>query len=164
MDQIDTFVREHFSALFLLSVAWLVGNFGWRYYRHRQRGISFPPLTSVHVRFHEGTASGNSDKSFFSRFGGARNCLRVTVTDDEVWVRSFFPFYLITESDLEHRIPRDAITSAQLARSTFRRSVLLDFRLPDGSSRRLSLFLRDPESFLAALKGPPPLPECDQSA
>ena len=164
MEQFDTFMRQHFAALFLFSFVWVIANIAWRFYRRRQRGISFPPLNSVRARFHEGMASGNSDKNLFSRLGGARNCLRVTVTDDEVWVHSFFPFYLITESDLEHRIPHDAITSAQVANTSFGRRVLLDFALPDGGSRRLSLALRNPDGFLAALKGPLPLPELKRNA
>jgi hypothetical protein len=129
---------------------------GWRFYRHRQ--ISFPPRDSVHVRFHEGTASGSSNKNFFTRLGGANHCLRVTVTDEEIWVRSYFLLDLIVDVDLRHRIPRESVTSAQLAESRFGRRVLLDFRLPDGGSRRLSLHLRDPGRFLIALEGPPPLP------
>lgn len=158
MEQFDTFFRQHFFTLFFFALVWVIGNSAWRFYRHRQRGISFPPLKSVHVRFHEGAASGNSDKNSFSRMGGARRCLRVTVTDDEVWVRPFFPFNLITESDLEHRIPVSSITFAQLADSKLGRRVLLNFRLPDGDSRRLSLDLREPDHFLAALSLPPSLP------
>ncbi len=162
MEQSHNFVREHFAALVLVAFAFafvlVAANLAWRIIRHRRRGISFPPLHTVHVRFHEGAASGNSDKSLVTRFGGASHCLRVTVTDDEVLVRPFFPFNLITEADLEHRIPRAAVTSAQVAEATSGRRVLLDFRLPDGGSRRLSLVLRDPDGFLSALKGPPPLP------
>ena len=159
MEQFDTFVRQHFAVLFLFGLAWLTVNLAWRFYRHRQRGVSFPPLSSGQARFHEGAASGNSDKNLFSRFGGASRCLRVTVTDDEIWIRGPFPFNLITESDLEHRIARDAVISAQLVQSTISRRVLLDFRLPDSSKRRLSLVLRDPDGFLTALNTPLPPPK-----
>ena len=104
-------------------------------------------------------ASGNSHKSWWTRLGGARNCLRVAVTDSEVWIRPFFPFSLLAgDFDLEHRIPRSSILAAELSSSSLIRSVLLDFRLADGSQRRVQLRLRDPDAFLAALKGSPPLP------
>lgn len=158
MQGLNPTLERILACFFLFCFAWVLVGFTWRYFRHKRHGIAFPRLNTVRVLFHEGMASGNSDKSLFSRFGGASNCLRVTVTDNEVWVRGFVPFNLITESDLEHRIPRDSITSVQLANSALgRRVVLLDFRLPAGGSRRLSLFLRQPERFLATLKGPPPL-------
>ncbi len=112
MQQLDALVRQYFPLLLAVGVVSVAAKFAWRGYRHWQYGISFPPLKSVQVQFHERMASGSSDKTFFSRFGGARNCLRVTVTDDEVWVRMFFPFSLIKEADLEYRIARECITSA----------------------------------------------------
>jgi hypothetical protein len=83
---------------------------------------------------------------------GARNCLHITVTDAEVWVRSFFPFSaLAQELDLEHRIPRLSITSVQPKQSALVRTVLLDYRDECGQTHRLSLVLRKPDDFLRAL-------------
>ena len=158
MQRFDFSVSQHHGALSLLAVFWLIASFAWKFYRHRKRGVVFPTLDSTQIRFNEGMASGNSDRSIFTRLGGARRCLRVTVTDHEVWIRPFFPFNLISESDLEHRIARDSISSARLAESTFGHRVLLDFRLADGKSRQVSLVLQKPNAFLSALKGPPPLP------
>jgi hypothetical protein len=158
MERFLTFVDRHFAAMFLLAAFWGFINLAWRSYRHRQRVMVFPALHSVPIRFHEGMASGKSDKSFFSRLSGASRCLSVTVTDGEVWIRPFFPFYLITEADLEHRIARNSIACVRLVSSTFGRAVQLDFRPVDGKSRRLSLGLRNPDGFLAALNTPPVLP------
>ena len=159
MQQFETFMHQHFGALFIAAVLWTFAILAWRFYRQRQRGIAFPSLESVHHTFHEGMASGSSHKSWWTRFGGARNCLRVTVTDSEVWIRPFFPFSLLAGAfDLQHRIPRSSISAAELSSSSLLRSVLLDFRLADGSQRRVQLHFRDPNAFLAALKGQPPLP------
>jgi hypothetical protein len=157
MQQFETFMRQHFSALFIIACLWMLVNLAWRFYR--QRGIVVPPLKSVHYTFHEGMASGRSHKNWWTRLGGARNCLRVTVTDSEVWIRPFFPFSLLAgDFDLAHHIPRSSILGAELSNSSFLRSVLLDFRLADGNQRRMQLYLGDPNAFLAALKSPPSLP------
>lgn len=146
-----------FPEEFFFAVA--VATLAWRFYRRHKRGIVFPPLESVRHVFHEGMASGSSHKNWWTRLGGARNCLRVTVTDTEVWIRSFFPFSLLAgDFDLEHRIPLSSISSAELSNSAFRRFVLLDFNFADGSNRRIQLFLRDPDAFLSSLKVPASIP------
>ncbi|HWB06770.1 MAG TPA: hypothetical protein VG796_27345 [Verrucomicrobiales bacterium] len=151
MDYVDSFIRNYFWVFVLLSLADLIR----RLVRHCRKGIRFPALNTVHVRFHESGASGNSNKSLFSRLGGASRCLRVTVTDTEVWIRSFFPFSLIMESDLGHKISLSDITSARMIERAFGRPrVVLEFSLPDGNSRQLSLTLRNPSAFLTALSEP----------
>ena len=146
------FLDRHFIWLFLFSFAWVVIAFTWRYYRHKRSGIVFPDVGSEQVRFHEGAASGWSHKTMFTRLGGARNCLQVTVTDTEVWIRPFFPFSILSRDfDLEHRIARSSITCVQPSQSTFARPLLLDYRDDRGKAHRLSLLLRKPDDFLRAL-------------
>jgi len=148
MKPIEDFVRQHFLSLFLLLFAVQLIR---RIFRHWKHGVRFPRLNSLNVLFHESRASGNSDRNFFTRLGGARRCLRVTVTDQEILVRSPFPFSLIVESDLEHRIARGSITAVQRVKGKFSEWVQVDFLLPCGKTRRLSLRLKNPEAFLAAL-------------
>ena len=120
----------------------------WR--RHKRYGVVFPKVSPDHIRFHETGASGCSHKTTFTRFGGAARCLQVTVTDDEVWVRTGFPFNVLAfQTDLEHRIPRASIVSIQPSGSA--RSLLLDFRDETNQVHRLSLMLRKPGDFLVAL-------------
>ena len=152
MGSLDAFIKDHFMVIWCVAFGVTLVNLGWRFYKRRKSGISFP-RDSVWVLFHESMASGNSDKTFFSKLGGAKQCLRVTVTEDEVWVYSFFPLYLITESDLEHRIPRSAVVSVAQQDHWAGRRVLLDFRLPEGGVRRLSLVLKNPEGFVTAVRG-----------
>jgi len=100
-------------------------------------------------------ASGRSFKNFFTRNGGARNCLKVTVTNTEVWIRPFFPFaFLAPTFDLEHRIPRSRIESALIGESLFTSPVNLLYRDDQARPRRLSLVLRNPEAFMQALDIP----------
>lgn len=151
---------RHFPPTLTFVRLWLVVGFSWQFYHYWKFRIVFPPLKSVHHLFHEGTASGSSGKNWLTRIGGANNCLRVTVTDSEVWIRTFFPFNLLARSiDLEHRIPRESILAVERLSSVRRqRIVLLDFQLPDGGQRRLKLRLKNPQAFLAALRTlPPPL-------
>jgi hypothetical protein len=160
MSSLHQFIQEHFALCFCFAVLWVLSFGTWRFFRHRKHGISFPPLESVRVQFHESGASGRSLKSPITRFGGASNCLLVTVTDKEVWVRTFFPFNLLARDfDLEHRIPREAITRAGLRVGWSRRQIELEFRDASGMPRQLLLSLRNPDAFLTVLKEiPPPIP------
>ncbi len=131
----------------MLLVLWI---FAMRWRHHKRHGIVFPQVSSDRIRFHEVRASGSSHKTTFTRLGGPAGCLQVTVTDDEVWVRSGFPFNVIGSlSDMEHRIPRASIISVQPSDSG--RSLLLDYRDQQGQTHRLSLLLRGSDDFLRAL-------------
>jgi hypothetical protein len=152
MQQLQQFFEHYSLWIFLLCFVWVVVGFGWCYYRHKQSGIIFPDPMSQHVRFHERAASGCSQKNIFTRLGGARNCLRVTVTDTEVWIRPFFPVSVLAQYfDLEHRIVRTSITRVQPSQSAFAQSILLDYRDDRGQLHRLSLILHSPNEFRRAL-------------
>jgi hypothetical protein len=91
MQQVIHCLNQHTTANLIVSCGWIPIWFGWLFYRHKKYGIVFPKLPPEEIRFHEGMASGRSFKTFFTRIGGARKCLRVTVTNTEVWIRPFFP-------------------------------------------------------------------------
>jgi len=151
--QIEAFLQRNFVWFFLLPFAWMLITFGWRYYRYKRRGDVFPEVAPGQFRFHERRASGHSKKTLFSRLGGARNCLHVSVTDTEVWIRMPFPLNVLAENfDLEHRISRDAITNVEVVPIRTQQSVLLEYRDKQGRGHRLSLTLRDREAFLEAVK------------
>src|SRR5437899_2356685 len=79
------------------------------------KGRSLRPVLSPEaILFQERFASGHSLKNLLTRFGGASNCLRLVVTQDLVWVTSWFPFSLLAAFyDLEHVIPRNNIESVE---------------------------------------------------
>ncbi len=58
------------------------------------------------IVYQEFFASGASRKNILTKLGGARNCLRLLVTRDFLWVTSWFPFSIIAPVyDLEHIVP-----------------------------------------------------------
>lgn len=125
---------------------------GYQFYQLKKTVIIFPEVPFASIHFDERAASGCSYKTRFTRLGGASRCLHVTVTDTEVWIRPVFPVNVLAKhSDLQHRIPRASITSAQLRQSAFFRSILLEYRDLHGQLHRLSLVLKKPDDFLRAL-------------
>lgn len=152
MQLLQDFLQHSFVWLFPVCFAWVVVIFVIRYYRHKRTGIVFPSIPPERIRFEEKKASGRSYKTWFTKLGGASRCLQITVTDTEVWIRTYFPFTALAQQcDLEHRIPKAAITSVQPKQSAFVRAILLDYRDERGQSHRLSLTLQKPEDFLKAL-------------
>jgi len=152
MQKLHEFLQHHFIWLFLFCFVWVVVGFTWRYFRHKRTGVVFPHVPPERISFEERASSGCSHKTMFTRLGGARNCLQVTVTDAEVWIRPFFPFSILAQQfDLEHRIARASITSVEPTRSAFARTLLLDYRDERGQTHRLSLALKKPDDFLRAL-------------
>jgi hypothetical protein len=152
MQDVLRFIVRNFFWLFLFAIVWLSCWFGWFYYKHKKTGIVFPPLPDTGVYFHEGTASGSSHRTVFTRLGGANRCLRVTVTGTEVWVRPSPPFNIFAQIfDMAHRIPRASIVRVQPGKTLWVRRLILDYRDQTGQIHRLSLALRDPDAFLRAL-------------
>jgi hypothetical protein len=82
MQPIQEFLQHNLVGLLLLAFmfafAWVIVSFGWRYYRHKKTGLVFPQATPESVKFEEWAASGCSNKTAFTRMGGARNCRHVT--------------------------------------------------------------------------------------
>lgn len=147
--QLEQFLTGVFPFLFVAAFVWVFGCIAFMLWRHKARGVRFPNRNDVNVLFEERWASGRSYKSLFTRFGGASNCLRVTVTEDELWVTLRFPFSaMAAQLDLEHRIPRDAITKIEQNHKI----VSVVFTLDVGEERRIDLQLRKADQFLAALQ------------
>lgn len=132
-------------ALFLFALVWNVLYFTYAFRRRAKRGSLFPDRKLVTILFEERWASG---KSSAKRFGGASNCLLVTITRTELWVTPHFPFSaLAAKFDLEHRIPLELVSEVR------RQGNAIDvfFSDRDGDSRSFRFRLRDPDTFLQAL-------------
>jgi hypothetical protein len=143
------FVRDNFLLLWAAAVAWCVGGMAFMLWRRRVRGPHFPDRDQVNILFEERWTSGRSFKSLFTRLGGANNCLRVTVTDDELWIAPHFPFSAFAgKFDLDHRISRDAITRIEQNG----RRITIEFALDAGEVRRVELRLRSPDGFRTAIE------------
>lgn len=87
--------------------------------------------------------------------GGAGNILEVTVTDHEVWIKAPFPANLFAiDFHLEHRIPRGAISKAELAPPASNGWLLLEYEDEAGQRCQVSLLMRNPQKFLQAIEQP----------
>ena len=74
----------------------------------------FPAISPSSILYQENFASGRSLEDGITRIGGARHCLKLIVTKEELWVMSwFFPAFFIAPYDLIHRIPKQNILSLQ---------------------------------------------------
>lgn len=91
-----------------------------------------------------------------ARFGGAENCLWITITDTELWVCPHFPFNLggLPEKlRLEHRIRGTDIISVE--HKTYMwgfRRVLIHARDPMGTEEAFEISIRDVDAFDRAME------------
>lgn len=156
MDAILKFVGEHQLLpgvlLFLFFVFALLALAIQRVRADRRTGISFPLTADHEVLYDEATASGRSLKSLLTRLGGAAQCLKVTVTRDEVRVRPTSHGVIpMPELDLVHRVKKSAVTATRIGGLGRSGKVRLEYRRVAGEAHSLELVLRDAEGFLAAL-------------
>ena len=86
MDSFLHFADKNFLLLFGITAVWVFLGFGWRWLKRIRRGSIFPEIAPGQIRYQEWTASGRSYKNWYTQLGGANNCLKLVVTDDELWV------------------------------------------------------------------------------
>ncbi len=142
----------------LLVVASLAHMSMW-FYLTRDRRVRFPAIPDGLILFDESTASGASQTTWWTRIGGASNCLKLKVTTAEIWIRLLFPFSMLAQlSDLAHRIPRASVLRVGELQSVFGNAVVLEYRRSNGAICTLHLRPRDRTKFLLSLNSPPPLP------
>lgn len=115
-----------------------------------------PKIDKRDLLFREWRASGVSHRSIFTRFGGARKCLMVTVTKTDLHVIPIFPMnqmFLPRINDLEHHIPLDRITNiTSKKRFLRRRTLVVGFFGQDCGKKEIELTLKSSENFLSALE------------
>lgn len=108
------------------------------------------------VLFQERFGSGNYHGHWYTVLGGARNCLLITLTASELFIRPWFPFNLLFLPEiygLEHRIALSDITSVKERKNWLLGTTLdIEFHGSRGREERFSLILREKEAFLNALK------------
>ena len=132
-----------------LPLAALLGFVIWRYavaVRNR------PTFKKEEIIYQEFTASGASRRNILKKIGGARNCLRLVVARDFLWVTSWFPFSLLAPVyDLEHVIALRDIESVERDRFFISESLILNFVDRSGRKHSLRLYPKNRDRFLAAL-------------
>lgn len=132
-------------------VAYCVGGVIVSIIDRKHRGKRIWPSDPSSPLFKERFASGNSDRTWFSRIGGARNALVVMVTHNELIVRPLFPAMLIFRlpelTGLEHTVSgskvRDVVTNGT--------TVDVEFENNSGQRETLTLQLNRPKEFVRAL-------------
>jgi len=144
-NQYDTILHYLGVAVSIAFFAYL----GWLFIRARQMR---PHIEKAEVVYQERFASGCSQKNILTKIGGARNCLRLVVTQGFLLVTSWFPFSLITPFyDLEHVIPLDSITSVRRSSFLGFDSLMLTYRGADGADHALRLRSKSPDDFIRSL-------------
>lgn len=117
----------------------------------RRRGKPIFPRASKAALFSESNASGASDG--LRAFGGARNCLLVTVERDVLTIVPFFPFNLMFIADiwgLDQTIPRRDVIRLEREGGVFRDKLSVRYRRKS-DERSFTLYLRDPAAFERAM-------------
>ena len=131
-----------------IGFVWVSSYFLYAYIK-RMRNHPFPERKLGGFVFQEKRASGNSDTDFKSRYGGASNCLTVTVTHDELLLWTPDVMAAVSERiDLECRV---ALADIESVNQRPKRVVEVRHRLADGSLRTLTLQLKGVDHFVKAL-------------
>jgi hypothetical protein len=114
--------------------------------------INRPVFNKADILYQEWTASGCSMKNILTRLGGGRGVLRLVVTDNVLWVTSWFPFSLIAPAyDMEHVIPLNWITNIETRHHWMSTHIQLSYADADGAIHLLKLIPKDVGRFLQAL-------------
>ena len=137
-----------------LTFAWLAGVITISILIRRRRGRPIFPKTPPDALYAERFGSGRSDDDVPGRIGGARNCLVIAVTRDELTICPFFPFnlgFLPNMYGLEHRVPRGSIRSVERRPGLLGDRVLIAFETD--KAHAVELEVRDARAFVRALGG-----------
>lgn len=119
------------------------------FYRWGKKALSiFPDINTQHVKYRDRFASGHSNQSAMTQMGGARNCLDVVVTKEELWLKSMLFFAGIgNKFDLIHKIPLKNIQNAKINGQ----EVIINFLSNDGSKKQVSITTKQSNDFIIAL-------------
>lgn len=139
---------------FVWRLAWIpsVAFFGYVIWRYVVAILNKPSFRKDEIAFQEFFASGASQKNILTKFGDARNCLRLVVARDFLWITSWFPFSLIAPFyDLEHVVPLRNIASVENNRLLGFDGLILNFIDQHGRGHSLRISPRNREVFLRVL-------------
>src|SRR2546422_10074370 len=132
--------------LFVLMCAYII-------YKYFLAVRNRPRIQKNDILYQEWFASGWSTKNILTQLGGGKNCTRLVITKDLLWVTSWFPFSLFAAAyDLEHVIPLDWITEIEQKRSFMWKGIRLTYVDANGAAHSLKLVPRNEESFLRAIE------------
>jgi|GEM_PF-2586746 hypothetical protein len=143
--------QYYFPLFFILSFISMI-------YAHKRAKQELKCLslltTPSDIIYRDKQASGHSLDNIRVRFGGARNCLDVIVTPDELITRISFPFnYLFSGQNekLLNRIKISNIDEMKEKKSYLKTKCIIMFYDDEGQSHRLELSVKNPKEFLKSL-------------
>jgi len=146
MDTVHKLIFDNFAIFFAFCALWTIGGFAWMLWRRKKRNLF--PDEAKDVVYEERTASGRSHKNWYSKLGGAQNCLRLVITKTELWITPIFPFSALAGTfDLDHRIPLEKISSIDANKIMFKKSLLITYRDPKDEKRVVEVIPKDAEGF-----------------
>ena len=138
--------RDVFSILWVLLAGYLTIGF---YIGGRKANTRFQDLNVQTIKFQENYASGHSNKSLFTKLGGANRVLEVIVTTQELWIKGIWPMFTFIGSkyDMTHRVPLSSIRNVRVEG----KKVMLDITNETGGRSPIELRLRDPNGFAQSI-------------
>lgn len=150
MKDIENLIFSNFNLLFGFAAVWCIAWFSWLLWRRKKSGI-FSDIPS-NVIYEEKTASGRSHKNWYSKIGGAKNCLRLLVTGDELWVTPISPFSALAETfDMNHRIKTDSIVDVIESKLILKKSLLIKYSDNSGGMHLVEVIPKNMQKFRQAL-------------
>ena len=151
---------QYFDYALYGAIAWVIFIIFASLLYRAGKGKQFPAFPEGTVRFHEKWVSGRSLKNLFTRFGGARKVLDVTVGRGYLLIRPVFPFnlmFLPEFTDLEHVVPIDRIIEVKEIESFGQQGVFIRFQSESRTGKDVELYLRNTASFIEVMgKGTKP--------
>ena len=144
-----SFIESHPEAYIGVFVLMLAFNALVFYVGGRRAELRFAGQDDQEIRFRERGASGHSNKSIVTKFGGASGVLEVVVTDRELWLKGIWPLfsYIGAMFDMTHRIPRSNIRKC----ITVDHAIELHFSNETGVESHVVLELKNPTAFVSAI-------------
>ena len=124
------------AAITWVAILFLVGLFRWSRMAKIERSL---------VRHEEKWQSGRSERSFWTKWLSANNCLNIKFLDTHLVIRPEFPFdcFLTKGSGFFQKIRYDAVTDCRIEQRYWQKYVRLTFQAETGS-----------ESFVFTAKAP----------
>lgn len=150
MDALQKVIFDNFYAVFAFCAIWAFSGLAWKLWKRKQKGLfADAPGTII---YEEKGASGRSLKNWRTKWGGAQNCLRLLISESDLWVTPIFPFSALAKTiDLDHRIPLDSIQAVNFEKGLLGTKCTITYRDKAGATHALEVSPKKPEEFKEAL-------------
>jgi hypothetical protein len=149
----DTGLVNTFLVIWFTLTAGMVIFVYWRGKSNQAHNAVLNTLAGASALYSDSFCSGRSLKSFRTRFGGARNCLKVVVTQDDLFVLAPIRFlvFFTEKFDLEHAIAKRSITQFSMFRVMRQPGYRVTYISQSGEVRTIELWPRRPKEFEQAM-------------